>query len=51
MAFEIEIFGRTDIGRVREDNQDSFLGLDLSTGTALPPPLSSLANRAQLDDT
>lgn len=38
MALEIEIFGRTDIGRVREDNQDSFLGLDLSTGTALPPP-------------
>jgi serine/threonine protein phosphatase PrpC len=32
MALEIEIFGRTDVGRTREDNQDSFLCLDLSVG-------------------
>ncbi len=38
MALEIEIFGRTDIGRVREDNQDSFLCLDLSADLSAPPP-------------
>ncbi len=42
MALEIEIFGRTDIGRVREDNQDAFLCLDLSAGAAARPPFSWL---------
>jgi protein phosphatase len=38
MALEIAIFGRTDVGRTREDNQDSFLCLDLSAGAAARPP-------------
>jgi PPM family protein phosphatase len=38
MALDLELFGRTDVGRVREDNQDSFLCLDLSSGAAVPPP-------------
>ncbi len=38
MALDIEIFGRTDVGRVREDNQDGFLCLDLSQSAAAPPP-------------
>jgi PPM family protein phosphatase len=38
MALEIEIFGRTDVGRVREDNQDSFLCLELAAGSPGGPP-------------
>jgi serine/threonine protein phosphatase PrpC len=38
MALVFELFGRTDVGRVREDNQDSFLCLDLSSGEAVPAP-------------
>lgn len=37
MALELEIFGRSDIGRVREANEDNFLCLDLGA-EATPPP-------------
>jgi protein phosphatase len=37
MALGIEIFGRSDIGRVREANEDNFLCLDLFA-EATPPP-------------
>jgi serine/threonine protein phosphatase PrpC len=38
MAFDLDLFGRTDPGRVREDNQDSFLCLDLAAGADIAPP-------------
>ncbi len=38
MEFDLDLYGRTDAGRVREDNQDSFLCLDLAAGASAPPP-------------
>lgn len=34
----VSVFGKTDVGRTREHNEDAFLVADLSTGTASPRP-------------
>src|SRR5919199_1881038 len=34
----VQVFGRTDVGRSREHNEDAFLIADLTTGRVAPQP-------------